>query len=311
VGAEHRNEFGQNRSECSALLPVFIVTTECERGTFAFRQEINTISVFAQQDLRFFDRVFLSGGLRWDDNDQFGDEVTPRVSAALAVKETGTRLRGAWGKGFRPPTINDLIFPGFGSPRVGPERSESYEFGFDQALWSKRIRFGSTFFHNEFRNLIQAVCNATFTICVATNVGGARSQGLENYLEIEPLDWVLTYVNYTFTDTRNTTTGTDLPRFARHRWNAGVTLKPWERLELFAQAHVVSSRFEGSFVARNPGYYTVDVGGTLRLLGRHGRLEKTELTLRVENLTGERYEETIGYRALGPRVLAGLRVFFQ
>jgi vitamin B12 transporter len=312
VGAEHKNEFGQNRSLCSPLIGLFIVTSEpCERGTFSFRAETNTVSVFAQQDLRFFDRIFLSGGLRWDDHDQFGDEVTPRVSAALVIKETGTKLRGAWGKGFRAPTINDLIFPGFGVPTIGPERSESYELGFDQALWDKRVRFGSTYFHNEFRDLIQAVCNAIFTICVATNVGGARSQGLENYLEADPLDWLTTYVNYTFTDTRNTTTGADLPRFARHRWNAGVTVRPIERLSLFAQAHVVSSRFEGSFAGRNPGYYTIDAGGTYRLFGRHGRLERTELTLRIENLTAERYEEVLGYRALGTRVLAGLRVAFQ
>jgi vitamin B12 transporter len=312
IGFEHRNEFGQNRSVCSPLIGLFIVTTEpCERGTFSFRREVNTIAVFGQQDLRLFDRIFLSGGLRWDDNDQFGDEVTPRVSAAFVVKETGTKLRGAWGKGFRAPTINDLIFPGFGVSTVGPERSESYEVGFDQTLWDKRIRFGSTYFHNEFRDLIQAVCNATFTICVATNVGGARSQGLENYLEVEPLDWITAYVNYTFTDTRNTTTGEDLPRFARHRWNAGITVRPIERLTLFAQAQVVSSRFEGSFAGRNPGYYAVDVGGTFRLFGRHGRMERAELTLRIENVTNERYEEVLGYRALGPRVLAGIRVAFQ
>lgn len=310
VGAEHRTERGRNRSVCSPLLPLVIETTECANGAFAFRKTLTTVSVFAQQDLRFFERIFLSGGLRWDDGD-FGDEVTPRVSAAVVFPETGTKLRGAWGKGFRAPTINDLIFPGFGSPTVGPERSESYEIGFDQWLWTRRVRFGTTFFHNEFRGLIQAVCNPSFTVCRAANVGGARTQGLENYLEVDPLDWLGVYVNYTLTDTRNTTTGEDLPRVARHRWNAGITLTPWRRLSLFAQAQVVSSRFEGAFAGRVPGYYTIGVGGTLQVLGRWGYVERADLTLRVDNLTDERYEETVGFRALGVRALAGIRVAFQ
>jgi len=291
LGAEHRNERGRNRG--------------------AFRQEINTISLFGQNEVRLFDRIFLAGGLRWEDNDVFGDEVTPRMSAVVVVKETGTKIRGGWGKGFRAPTINDLFFPGFGNPQLGPERSENYEFGADQKLWQNRIRFGVTYFHNEFRDLIQFVFNPVTFDFLPFNVGGARSQGIETYAEIEPLDWLLLYANYTLTDTRNTTTGRDLRRFARHRWNTGVTLTPMDRLSLFAQAHVVSSQEESATAGRNPGYHRIDVGGTYRLFGRLGAMERLEFTARVENLTDEVYDEVMGFRALGWNALVGLRAYFR
>lgn len=308
LGAEHRNERGRNRSVCSPLLGVFGITNECNQGRFTIREEINTISVFGQDEVRLFDRLFLVGGLRWDDNDQFGDEVTPRMSAAVLVKETGSRLRGAWGKGFRAPTINDLAYPGFGRPGVGPERSESYEFGFDQKAWQNRVRFGATAFHNEFRDLIAFVCDPTGTQCGAGNQGGARTKGIESYAELEPLDWLLLYANYTFTRTHNNS-GRELQSFARNRWNTGLALTPLERLSLFAQAHVVSSH--RAFVGRNPGYHRIDVGGTYRLWGRAGAMERLELTARVENLTDEVYDEVQGFRALGWNAMVGLRASFR
>jgi outer membrane receptor protein involved in Fe transport len=89
-----------------------------------------------------------------------------------------------------------------------------------------------------------------------------------------------------------------------------VVVTPIERLSLFAQAIVVSSQLESSFAGRNPGYHRIDLGGTVRLLERTGPLRRLELTLRIENVTDEKYEEVLGFRALGFSALAGLRAAF-
>jgi vitamin B12 transporter len=290
VGVEHRNERGRNRG--------------------AFRQEINTVSVFGHDEIRLFDRVFVLGGLRYEDNDVFGDALTPQVSAALLIKETGTKLRAAWAKGFRAPTLNDLFFPGFGNVALQPERSESYEFGADEKLFTNRLRFGFTFFHNQFQDLIQFVFNPGNNTFLPFNVGSAQSEGVEVYVEAEPLDWVLAWVNYTYTDTEDVSTGLPLRRFARHRWNTGVQVTPWPRLSLFAQAHVTSSQFESAAVGKNPGYHRIDVGGTYLLSGRVGKLERLELTARIENVTDESYDEVKGFKAPGFNALVGLRAYF-
>jgi vitamin B12 transporter len=291
LGYEHRAEQGKNRG--------------------LFSKAIETHSGFFQDQISLFDRLFIGGGVRYEANNAFGDALTPRVSAALLIKETGTKLRATWGKGFRAPTINDLFFPGFGNPDLQPERSESYDAGFDQSFWQNRIRFGSTFFHNRFSNLIQFVFDPVTFLFMPVNVGRAITEGVESYLEVEPLDWLLVWLNHTYTRTEDLSTGEQLRRFPRNRWNMGVTLTPIERLTLFAQATVSSSQFESTTAGRNSGYYRIDVGGAFRLLGRTGVMERLDLTARIDNVTDNTYSEVLGFRSLGLNALVGLRAAFR
>jgi len=277
----------------------------------SFRAAVETHSGFVQDEIRLFDRLFVSGGVRYEDNSAFGSELTPRVAVALVIKETGTKLRGTWGHGFRAPTLNELFFPGFGNPNLKAERSESWDAGFDQKLWQNRIRFGSTVFHNRFSNLIQFVSVPGTFLLSPENVASAITEGLETYLEVEPLDWLLFWVNHTALRTEDLMTHRPLRRFADNRWNTGVSLTPIERLNLFVQAHVVSKQFESPSQGRNPGYHRIDVGGTLRLLGRVGHLDRLELTARIDNVTDESYTETLGFPALGLNALVGLRAHFK
>ena len=291
LGYENRAEQGRSRGD--------------------FSKAIETQSGLFEDQVSLFDRLFLSGGLRYESNSVFGSELTPRVAAALVIKETGTKLRASWGKGFRAPTINDLFFPGFGNPDLQPEHSESYDVGFDQKLWRNRVRFGSTFFHNQFSNLIQFVFDPATFLFAPFNVGHAITEGVETYVEVEPLDWLLLWANHTYTRTRDLETRLPLRRFADNRWNMGITLTPIERLTLFVQAHVTGKQFESQSVGRNPGYFRLDVGGTLRLLGRVAPMERLDLTARIDNVTDNRYDEVFGLRALGFNALVGLRASFR
>ncbi len=297
LGWEYRSESGTNDTT----------------GTFptAFSETLDTLAFFAQDELSLFDRLFLGGGLRWEDNNQFGSSLTGRASAALVIKETGSKLRFAWGQGFRAPTINDLFFPGFANPDLKPEQSTSWEIGADQRLWSDRIRFGATYFNQKFTDLIQFVFDPSTGFFLPENVGRARIQGVEAYASFDPFDWIGFYVNYTYLDTQNLDTGGELRRVPRNTVNTGVTVTPFSRLTLFMQANVLSSQFESDFIGRNPGYFRIDTGGTFVLLGRHGRLNRLELTLRIQNLTNQRYDEVLGFPAPGINALAGLRAYLK
>ena len=292
LGAEHRDELGSNRG--------------------MFRKEINVKSLFAQDELRLFDRVILGGGIRHEENDAFGEALTGRASFAVLVPETGTKVRGAWGEGFRAPTVNDLFFPGFGNPRLQPENSVSWEVGVDQKLWSNRIRVGATYFHNDFENLIQIINIPGTFLFQPSNIGTAKSEGVEVYGEIDPVDWLTVYANYTYTRTEDLQTFKPLRRFPHNRWATGATFR-WDTLTLFAEAVVVSEQFESATNVRsyNRGHHRVDVGGTYQLWGRWGLMEKAELTARFNNITDERYHEIFGFPAPGFNCLIGLRVAFQ
>jgi len=291
VGLEHRREIGENRN--------------------TFRAVSETQSVFFEQQLRFFERLFLTGGFRVEDNSVFGTTTTERGSLAFLIKETDTRLRGSAGTGFRAPTFNDLFFPGFGNPNLQPEDSLSYDFGVDQKLWNNRIRLALTYFQNEFKNVI-ACCTPLPTAPFGGpfNVGRARSAGIEFSGEVDVLPNLVASLNYTYTDSENLATDRPLPREPRHRWHIGLTWEPISKLSLFTQVHVVSEQFEQFGEVYNRGYTRVDIGGTWRIIERMGWLQKLELTARIQNLLNEGYAEVRGFPALGINALAGLRASF-
>jgi vitamin B12 transporter len=301
VGLEYRHEEGQNRT---------LVTNPGFPGFTRFQARTHTYALFFEQQLRFFDRLFLTGGFRVEDHSTFGTETTERGSLAFVVKETGTRLRGGAGSGFRAPTLNDLFFPGFSNPRLEPERSFSYDVGVDQRLWQNRIRLGLTYFQNNFENLIAFVPIATFPFVAAVNIGRARTAGIEFTSEVDLLANLVASLNYTYTDSENLDTDRPLRREPRHRWTIGLTWEPVRRLSLFTQVHVVTRQFESETVGYNRGHTRVDVGGTYRLVDRYGRLRALDLTLRVENLLNEGYAEVRGFPALGTLVLVGARAAF-
>ena len=297
LGWEYRSESGTN--DTTGSFPT------------TFTDTLNTLAFFGQDELSLFDRLFLGGGLRWEDNNQFGTSLTGRASAALVIKETGSKLRFAWGQGFRAPTINDLFFPGFANPNLKPERSTSWEIGADQRLWRDRIRFGATYFNQNFSDLIQFVFDPTTFLFIPENVGRAQIRGVEAYASFDPFDWIGFYVNYTYLDAKDLDTNQELRRVPRNAVNTGVTVTPFSRLTLFMQANVVSSQLESDFVGRNPGYFRIDTGGTFVLLGQSGRLNRLELTLRIQNLTNQSYTEVLGFPAPGINALAGLRAYFK
>ena len=291
VGLEHRREIGENHN--------------------TFRAVSETQSVFFEQQLRFFDRLFLTGGFRVEDNSVWGTTITERGSLAFLIKETGTRLRGSAGTGFRAPTFNDLFFPGFGNPILEPEESLSYDFGVDQKLWNNRIRLGLTYFQNEFKNLITCcIPIPTAPFGGPFNVGRARSAGIEFTSEVDVLPNLVASLNYTYTDSENLATDRLLPREPRHRWNIGLTWEPITKLSLFTQVHVVTEQFEPFGEVYNSGHTRVDIGGTWRIVERMGWLRKLELTARIQNLLNEGYAEVRGFPALGINALVGLRASF-
>jgi vitamin B12 transporter len=290
IGVEYRHEAGDNEG--------------------VFHRATHTPAVFLEEQLRFFDRLFVSGGFRHEDNSVFGSATTGRGSLALVVKETGTKLRGSAGSGFRAPTINDLFFPDFSNAALAPERSVSWDAGIDQKLWRDRVRLGATYFHTDFKDLIKFVPLDVFPFASVTNVGRARSAGVELTAEVDLWYNLVASASYTYTDTKDLATGDPLPRVPKHSLNVGVTWEPVPRLSLFTQVYFRSEQFDNFGDVFNSGWTRVDAGGTYRLLGRWGLLQALEVTARAQNLLDEGYAEVRGFPALGTSVLVGLRARF-
>jgi vitamin B12 transporter len=291
VGVGYRNEEGSNQG--------------------VFRASRHVPWVLFEEQLRFLDRLFITGGFRIEDDSVFGQATTAQGSVLFVIKETGTRLRGSAGTGFRAPTFNDLFFPQFGNPALQPERSQSWDVGVDQNLWRNRVRLRATYFNTDFTNdIICCTPLPTAPFGGPFNAGRARSRGVEAGGEVDILPSLVASFAYTYTDTDDFSTGRPLPRVPRNSGSAGLTWQPLSGLSTFVQVYAVERQFESFGDLYNRGHTRVDIGGTWRILGRTGLLEKVELTARVQNLLNEKYAEVRGFPALGINALVGLRASF-
>ena len=248
---------------------------------------------------------------RIEDDSVFGQATTGQGSVAFVIKETGTRLRGSAGTGFRAPTFNDLFFPDFGNPDLVPERSQTWDAGFDQNLWQNRVRLKFTWFATHFTNLITCcVVLPTAPFGGPVNAGKARSKGVESSAEIDVLPNLVATFTYTYTDTDNLQTNRPIARIPRQAGSAGLTWEPIPRLSFFTQVYVVGSQFDSYGDVYNSGHTRVDAGGTYRILNQLGWLQSLELVARAQNILNEKYAEVRGFPALGANFLIGLRAGF-
>jgi vitamin B12 transporter len=282
------------------------------QGTNGFGPTTDTVAGLFQQQFRFFDRLFMAAGVRVEDNDVFGRSVTERGSLSFLIKETGTRIHGGAGSGFRAPTFNDLFFPGFSNPKLEPEHSFSWDAGVGQKLWNNRIRLDATVFKNSFTNLIRCCVPLPVPPFVATgNIGRARSEGLEFTGEVDLLDTLTAGLNYTYTETKDMVANTWLPREPRHRWNARVVWQPVKPLSLWTEFHIVTRQWESLGNIYASGYTRLDLGGSYRVLERRGPVKYVDLTARIQNVANESYQEVRGFPALGITGIGGVRVAFE
>jgi vitamin B12 transporter len=291
VGVGYRHEEGDNKG--------------------VFRTARHVPWVLFEEQLRFFDRVFITGGFRIEDDSVFGQATTGQGSVAFVIKETGTRLRGSAGTGFRAPTFNDLFFPDFGNPDLQPERSQSWDAGVDQNLWRNRIRLKVSYFATHFSNAITCcVVLPTAPFGGPVNAGKARSKGVEASGEVDILPNLVASFAYTLSDTDNLSTRRPLARIPRDAGSAGLTWEPLRGLSVFVQVYAVGRQFDSYGDVYNSGYTRVDAGGTYRLLDQLGLLQRLELVARAQNVLDEKYAEVHGFPALGANFLVGLRAGF-
>jgi vitamin B12 transporter len=299
LGAEYRNEVGEVQG--------------------SYEKTMDSWALVLQDQITLWDRLFVTGGVRYDGNSVFEDKATGRVAVSYLVKETDSRLKGSWGQGFRAPTFNELFFPAFapcpafGNPDLKPEETNSWDAGVEQHLWERRIRLAATYFRNDYKNLIQSTLTDPTNFCFqAQNVGKAWSQGVEAEASVTPIDGLVVALAYTYTDSEDRSTGDPLPRIAKNVVAITATWEPLPGLTLSGEVQVKSSQFEAPGQPRNPGYTIVNAAAAYRLpIPRWGFLSNITLHLRATNIFNEDYSEVAGFPALGTQVIAGIRATFD
>jgi len=276
---------------------------------------------FAEAKLNLWDRLFGTAGIRQDEYNVFGSATTYRVTAGYLHKETGTKLRGSYGTGFRAPTINQLFFPGFGNPNLQPEKSKGLDVALDQSLLNDRVFLSVGYFWTRYQNLILSVfdpvgCAAipdTQGFC-AQNIGSSRAEGIEASAKVKIIrdqPWIKSLdlqFQYTYTSTENLTDNADtrLPKWPLNQWSTILSYQPIEALRANLEGRFVGQRFnDTSNVESLPHFYvwnasfTYDVNKTIQIYGR------------ADNIFNRKYEEVLFFGTPIRSVFGGVRVNFD
>ncbi len=235
---------------------------------------------------------------------------TYRFAPAYLIEETGTKLKGSIGTGFKAPTLNQLFqsfpdFDFFANPNLKPESSVGWDLGVEQTLAGGSLRFGATYFHNNISNLIGD--SADFTTLI--NVGRAVTEGVESFVAYQPLPTLRFRLDYTYTEASDEITHQELLRRPRHKGSLNTAWQATPRLSLNATLLSVGSWVDGNrdfSIPRldAPGYTTVDMAAAYELNSHwsvHGR---------IANLLDRHYENPVGFLQPGIGAFAGIKTRF-
>ncbi len=262
-------------------------------------------------------RLTVTANVRGEATTLTQDATTYRVGGVVAVPEVLSKLRASYGTAFRAPSLFDRYgvdsFGYVGNPALKPERSRGYELGVTTELpvygRADGITLSATYFDNRIRDLIQSQFGAVSTV---VNVARATARGVEAMITLRPASWVDADLSYTYTDTRNVTTGQRLLRRPLNAAAANVRLRPYPGLTI-APELIYTGAFQD---------FLVDDAGFGRAVGRarSGLIANLNVTYDVteriglfawaKNIGGSRFEPASGFATPGPSFLAGTRVKF-
>lgn len=264
---------------------------------------------YVEMQSQFAERFFIVGNLRVDDDDMFGSHTTWRVAPAFIVPGSETKLKGSYGTAFKAPTLYELYGVGdfnyVGNPNLKPETSKGWEVGFEQPLFGDRLRFGVTYFRNDIKDLINNVFTPVNTY---VNVGKAKTEGYEAFVDIKATDRLRFHADYTRTDATDEIANTELLRRPKHKANFTASYQASDALGLSASVVYVGPWMDFDrqglwFTARDFQGYTV-----VNIAANYEVNKQVTVFGRVDNLFDKRYEVPVGWKAPGVGVFGGIKV---
>ncbi|ATG44224.1 Outer membrane cobalamin receptor protein [Phaeobacter piscinae] len=217
--------------------------------------------VFAEDDWEITPDLTLTAGLRFDENENYGSTVTPRLYAVYRLNDAVT-LRGGYSAGFLTPELkqadgNIVEQSGrgaawdIGNTNLQPEGTDTFEVGVayqSAAGWQASV----TAFHTKFDNKIdqEVICetpvgtpaSCSFNgqtrdfIRQYVNVDKAELQGIEATLDI-PLGNFDVRANYTYSDSEYLTgenAGNSFNEVPDHLFNLRLGWAPNERTNVWS-----------------------------------------------------------------------------
>jgi vitamin B12 transporter len=288
-------------------------------GPSAFNKSRTNLAYYLQERLRLLhERLFLTGGFRVDDNEDFGTQVTPSWSLAYLIPETGTKLKGGFAAGFRAPNFNELFFPNFGNPQLGAEESSEWDVGFEQNLWGQRLSLETVYFSRRVKGLIEGLLVSLDPFKFeAQNVGRADIQGVEVIPVLRVLPGLTLSGNFTFLDF-----ATKDGRLLRRPTEQGSVRVTYQRSVLRGTDDLLTFNLNLDVIGdrddvdplrgfrTNPMYARTDLAVSYSFPVNILSFSRLTVYSKIQNLFDRHYQEVLGFRSPPLNYLAGICITF-
>jgi outer membrane cobalamin receptor len=250
-----------------------------------------TRSAFAEASLRPGGGFGLNLAGRYDDVAGAGHSWTGRAAASWRPVAGGPALFARIGEGYKLPSFYALAHPLIGNPELRPERSRNAEMGVELARGpGELVRLAV--FSNRFRDLIDFDPMSFTTV----NRDRVRASGVELEGRWSPIESVALAGALSWLDLDSPT-----PLRGRPRWQ-GSLRAAWqatEAIEINSAVRFNSDYFDSSIPT---GLISADGHAEIDLGARWQVSDRFSLTAALRNLTGEPYEDAVGFPSPG-RVL--------
>jgi vitamin B12 transporter len=286
-------------------------------GGFPFTENVrasqHAVAGHAGVQTTVFERLTLTAALRDDAVSSFGNALTGRVGASLAVPEADMVVKGSYGTGFLAPSLFELYGVGndgyVGNPNLRPEYSSGYEIGpefsFPGFGRDQFATVSATYFNASIRDLI----TTTPDFESEQNIGRANTEGVETEFTITPADFLSADLTYTYTKAIDAQTQTALLRRPENTGSASVTVSPLPGLSVTPQVQYIG-HFE-DFLYDNNGFPLGDgyakPGTIVNLAANYKVTDRFSVFATGTNLFNSRFEPVNGLQVQGASLLVGVR----
>lgn len=262
-------------------------------------QSRNNKGYYAEYQGELINNLFITAGVRHDDNDDFGEHTSYRLSSAYiwALGDNELKLRGAYGTGFRAPSLSEVQLNSFTALNhiLKEEQTEGYEAGLE---YSTQVgsRFEIVYFDQKIED---SIFYASTDEGYQQDIGTSNSTGIELIADIKlNTVWGIT-ANYTYNDATDTA-GEQRRRRPKHIANLGFYYNE-DKWTVSANVRLVQD-----IVDRG----TLEDYDIFDLSARYQVNKHLVIYARVENLLDHEYQDISGYNTSGEAPHIGLKYQF-
>jgi vitamin B12 transporter len=265
---------------------------------------------YAQWQSTLARALTLTGGVRYDHDQEFGGHTSVKLAGAWQLFDGDTVLRANYGNGFKAPSLYQQ-FSQYSNPLqvLRPQTATGWEVGADQLLLERRLRASLTYFDRPERDEIDFNdCYTAGSACALRpygyyyNVDRTHASGVEAELQARPLPTLSAWLNYTNMKAFDELTGLALARRAHISANAGLAWSAQTGTSLGASLGYVGSRFDD-----DADSVPLASSRTVNVYASYALSARLQVFGRVDNLLNDRSESVAGYRVLGEAFYAGIR----